>query len=1021
MTTYPYNFVGPLRHGDKRGPAPVQGPVRPGDDEESFRYPSGRDGSGSSSKASSKASAAQAAAKASALKKIAERTARDTKKLRQQKAQEKARKQAEQKKIIFARSRIIARGGREIVRASRDARSGDRLRITTWKKGGNTVKKVENITKGYVTYNQYAPGRGGGSVRRVGSVTIRSQKTQPKPVTATLSKNSVKKISVTIPKDVLKKIKNVDTSAALRNIQSTAQLNTSIKNDIKLGKVSSLLVYVADVVTGGSFTEKRIEKDQATLNNRIIKFNDKYNGKELSESQFNKAQSEQKFIESEQNKINNRIDNLVSSKKNKFRNFYNSLSIQSTSRLTVQQQADVIRQRNEDVKIQAQIKRNQPTINKKNQKIKEKKQEVSRVQNKINRTLFDEIKLFRLKNQINTLQTDVARLRFELPPKILAGTMPIIPASVIPSGISQVRFTGTKVRSGGKIVTDIVFKTQKGIMGIARGVSTTVKGNTVSIVGGRFGKITASLMKGGRKFTKIRTFVGVEKSVVRGVKFTSEKIKQIAKFIQKQKSGVVRIIKTNIQGMQQAGIGRVVTIKGSRFFKPFIRFPSGRLGAKLGRGIDLDDFASISAILTKGDISAILGKTITAKGRRAEFIGLIKSLASGSSSVALTSIDKQQYSKALQKLFTTIAAAVSRAERTGRFTTKALVLAGAAASLSRTVPTVSSIKSAKTTLVRKKIISSRSSVTTRPKSVSIKRKSLAVVQKRKILVKQKQIQRQINKQKTKVRQLSRSKSKKAQKKVSRAKQLQKQYQRQLSKTKQRQKLVQKQMLRSPTGPKPIIPRIMPRIIVPPLWKLPKGFKKKSLSKKVPTYYVVEKVRSKFKKLYPKPLTAKDAKDYAVYSIDNNLSKTAFFIPLGKAKTVVRPPKQVQGYASRNSRKVRPYRIKYGRKRQLVNGFIEKRRYFQDTRGEKSQLKTLQRKARARKKLTPTQRKVMLRNLARARRSRTGSRPVKRRVVRRTPVRRTTIKRKMSPQRRRQLIKQLKRARAARMRNIRKNK
>ncbi|HUS50484.1 MAG TPA: hypothetical protein VMZ91_09985, partial [Candidatus Paceibacterota bacterium] len=105
------------------------------------------------------------------------------------------------------------------------------------------------------------------------------------------------------------------------------------------------------------------------------------------------------------------------------------------------------------------------------------------------------------------------------------------------------------------------------------------------------------------------------------------------------------------------------------------------------------------------------------------------------------------------------------------------------------------------------------------------------------------------------------------------------------------------------------------------FKLPEKFTSKSLSKSQPTYYVVEKIRGKFKKLYPKPLTGKDAKDYAVYSIDNHLSKTAFFIPMGKARRVVSPPKQIQNYYSKNSHKVRPYKIKYGKRRQLVNGFI----------------------------------------------------------------------------------------------------
>ena len=162
------------------------------------------------------------------------------------------------------------------------------------------------------------------------------------------------------------------------------------------------------------------------------------------------------------------------------------------------------------------------------------------------------------------------------------------------------------------------------------------------------------------------------------------------------------------------------------------------------------------------------------------------------------------------------------------------------------------------------------------------------------------------------------------------------------------------------SPKPIKkPPIIPFI--------PKDFTQKKLSKAQPTYYVVEKVRGKLKKLYPKPLTAKDAKDYAVHSIDNHLSKTAFFIPLGKSRNVVKPPKNIQGYYSRNSHKVRSYRIKFGKKKQMVNGFIEKRAYAFDRPLEKKQLRVARMKAR--RKISPIQRKIMLRNLAIARKIR----------------------------------------------------
>jgi DNA-binding PadR family transcriptional regulator len=66
------------------------------------------------------------------------------------------------------------------------------------------------------------------------------------------------------------------------------------------------------------------------------------------------------------------------------------------------------------------------------------------------------------------------------------------------------------------------------------------------------------------------------------------------------------------------------------------------------------------------------------------------------------------------------------------------------------------------------------------------------------------------------------------------------------------------------------------------------------------------------------------------------------------------------YFSQNSKKFRPYKIKYGKKKQLVSGYIEKRKYFQDTRGEKEQVRRL------RRKITPTQNKILIARLKKAR-------------------------------------------------------
>jgi len=151
-------------------------------------------------------------------------------------------------------------------------------------------------------------------------------------------------------------------------------------------------------------------------------------------------------------------------------------------------------------------------------------------------------------------------------------------------------------------------------------------------------------------------------------------------------------------------------------------------------------------------------------------------------------------------------------------------------------------------------------------------------------------------------------------------------------------------------------------------KTPRGFilrtpkKLRPLRKGEKPYYIVEKRRGKLRKVLPSALTLEDAKDYLVYKLDNRLSRTAFYVPAGKVKKVLILSKDVKGYHNKNEKKVRPFKIKRGKKKALVQGFIEKRKYISDTRGEKEQLK------RSRKPMTKAQRKVMLKNLAKARRS-----------------------------------------------------
>ena len=855
-----------------------------------------------------------------------------------------------------------------------------------------------------------------------------------------------KRYNVVLPDEILRQAR----TSLVSNIQSTQQINQSIARDVKLGKISQLTANVFDIISGGYVTEKKINNEQAALNNRILKFNDKYTG-ELTELEYNKATAEKNYLDSEQKRLDKKYNDLISSNKNKVRNFYQYFSMQKNPRLTIQQQEQVIEARKNDIKIQNQIKKNQPLINKYTQKIRQKQTTITQLKNKKNPNILDQIKIFKLNNQIQTLQTDIAALKYEGPPRVYAGTMPIIPASAIPSSITEVRLIGTqRIGANGKITTDILFKTNRGTMGIAKGVSLEKSGNTFSVVGGRFGRVTVKLPSGKIKISKLKTFIGLEKSTTKAKEFTKTDLKKIVNFLNaEKKTGAIRVIQTNIAGLEQAGVGRVAVVGGEKFFKPYIIFPTGRIGGSLSRGISLGDFASISAILKKKDLSMIIGSSITNQGAKAQFLGLIKSLSNTGTRYTLSGGDKQQYSKALQKLFSSVSAAVANAERSGRFATKTLVLAAAAASLSSVTPTVLATKTVGVSLVPKKVSSQRNVVDTiQRESVSKKiptKISKATKSKTEQLAKieqvTKQLEKQISKTKQKIKQLSKNKSKQAQRVLARIKQAQRQLQRQLQKLKLQQKLILKQIGFSVTPPFPTIPG---KFFLPFAFKLPSGFSRKRLRKAVPGFFVKIKRRGKIVNLTLKPLELREAKSYLAYILDNTLSRSAWIEPMGKSKNVIKIPPKMKGYFSKNSKKFRAYKIKLGKKRGIRMGWIEKKKYFKDMKGERIQLA---RSRKVKRRLTPTQRKVMLRNLTKVRKMRKNTiqkRPV-RRVVKRRPIsparrrqlikqlqkaraarisgipqRRNVIKRKpMSPARRRHLIQQLKRARKIRMRNLRK--
>ena len=164
-------------------------------------------------------------------------------------------------------------------------------------------------------------------------------------------------------------------------------------------------------------------------------------------------------------------------------------------------------------------------------------------------------------------------------------------------------------------------------------------------------------------------------------------------------------------------------------------------------------------------------------------------------------------------------------------------------------------------------------------------------------------------------------------------------------------------------------------------RTPKKFKPKTLRKSVNVFYVKEKIRGKIINLTPRPLTLRDARDFLAYRIDNRLSRSAWFEPLGKTKKVVGIPKAMRGYFHKNRRKLRPFKIRVGKRKQIINGYIEKSKFIQDTRNEKLQLKRLKR----RKKRRTIKRKPVRRKPKR--------KTTKRKPIKRKPTKRRIVKRK----------------------------
>ena len=766
---------------------------------------------------------------------------------------------------------------------------------------------------------------------------------------------------------------------------SSIKIPSVIKDNIQ--KVINTGTDLVNVVSGGSIEENRINRLQVEQNKRIEKFNQKYGWEELDENTYNQALRELEFLNEAQNVIDNRWNNFITSTANKVNDFYKTfnknLFYGADKRLTTEQQKELEEARKIDQVFQERLQQNIPII----QKYQEDNLKKERQLNNLNmRNPIDWIQGIRLQNRIDNNNKNINTLLQGRKIVVMPEPLPFTIKNYMPiNQISKVSFLaqGKKLPNGAYLST-VLYKTNKGGIGIGVNVAVKVSnGKVVSFGASRIGKIVVSPLSKHIKIVNWRTILTGSKGISKSKGLTLSQLRSASKF-KKITTPFFESAK-KLKAVQTAGIGRSIAKKEKVFdFSKLIL----RITPKLKKlRLSIQNFAYIVNNIPKGRLNYIAGKTITTTGRRAEFVGILKNWAKkgGGSGIKITSTNKQlsEYTKALEETVASITNAFSKMEQK-QFLTQSAVIGATIQSLGGKIPKTLATK---IKLEEPTKVSSISKVIDKPKpSTRTAVDSTTGVQ---TLTKNKQeirsVQKQIVSNQSKINQLNNTLSK------TRSRTQQRQIVNQLARIRAKQRQLLNQLSRLKTQQKQLLKmKTLTKIVTTPTGEITFGgfyfnidkdkFKKITLKKSVMGYYVLIKRNNRLIKTTPRPFELSGAKDYLAYLIDHSLSKTAFIVPDGKTKSIYVLPKTQQNYYQKASHKLRPYRIRYGKKKQLINGFIEKRKYGLDTASEKRELKY----------------------------SKITSRPT-----------RKTTKRKITPAQRRILLKRLEKARAVRMRNLRK--
>ncbi len=312
------------------------------------------------------------------------------------------------------------------------------------------------------------------------------------------------------------------------------------KKEIKKKTIRTL-----DFVTLGFFSKEKIRKSRDDLNKDIESFNKRFGNKTLTEAESKIAERQAELLDKRSSEIDKEQGTLDTSLKARISKALLKLSTGKT------------------------IDPESPTALR---RIASAEKEIEKAEDKLKnlkgkKGLVVKANRLRLNKIIRNSKTRIDKIESGIQPIALQVTFPV-PVSA--PGVTKVNFVGLQQAKGGKIITNVVFKSGRKTVGIARGVAITQKGKEVFLT---VGKTTSRLTRTG-KLIKLsaraqQKFVTLEKGVAKARAIRLKKI-QILKIPTKLSRVVLKritIIKRNLSKLkgklkQIGGRRGVIKIKG---------------------------------------------------------------------------------------------------------------------------------------------------------------------------------------------------------------------------------------------------------------------------------------------------------------------------------------------------------------------------------------------------------------------------------------------------------------------------